>query len=56
MEAKNEADGTFGYTLEELLKIEAPPPPEDFAEFWDCISFCMVFLLLRRITLHPGLE
>ena len=35
MEAKNEADGTFGYTLEELLKIEAPPPPEDFAEFWE---------------------
>jgi cephalosporin-C deacetylase len=35
MEAKNDADGTFGYTLEELLKIEAPPPPEDFAEFWE---------------------
>lgn len=35
MEAKNEADGTFGYTLDDLLKIEAPPPPEDFAAFWE---------------------
>ena len=35
MEAKNEADGTFGYTLEDLLKIEAPPPPDDFAAFWE---------------------
>ncbi len=27
-------DKTPVYTLDELLKIQAPPPPEDFAEFW----------------------
>ncbi len=27
-------DATFGYTLDKLLKIEAPPPPDDFEAFW----------------------
>ena len=34
MNTQTEDDGTFGYTLEDLLKIEAPPPPEDFEDFW----------------------
>ncbi|MBS3955096.1 MAG: acetylxylan esterase [Methylomicrobium sp.] len=27
-------DPTYGYTLEQLLRIEPPIPPEDFAAFW----------------------
>jgi len=27
-------DPTYGYSLTGLLEIPAPPPPEDFAEFW----------------------
>lgn len=27
-------DATYGYDLEALLQVAAPPPPEDFAEFW----------------------
>lgn len=27
-------DPTYGYTLEQLLRIDPPPQPEDFATFW----------------------
>jgi cephalosporin-C deacetylase len=27
-------DPTYGYSLEQLLQIAPPPPPEDFAVFW----------------------
>lgn len=27
-------DPSYGYSLERLLKVAAPPPPDDFAEFW----------------------
>lgn len=27
-------DPTFGYSPEDLLKVEAPPPPADFDDFW----------------------
>lgn len=27
-------DPSYGYSLERLLEVPAPPPPDDFAEFW----------------------
>ena len=27
-------DPTFGYTRDQLLAAEAPPPPDDFEAFW----------------------
>ena len=34
MNEQNTFDPTFGFTLDELLKIQAPPPPADFEDFW----------------------
>jgi cephalosporin-C deacetylase len=27
-------DPSYGYTLDRLLQVESPPPPDDFASFW----------------------
>lgn len=27
-------DPTYGYTLDSLLRVPCPPPPDDFADFW----------------------
>jgi cephalosporin-C deacetylase len=27
-------DPSYGYTLDRLLQVESPPPPDDFAAFW----------------------
>ncbi len=34
MNEQDTFDPTFGFTLDELLKIQAPPPPADFEDFW----------------------
>ena len=34
MDTNDTFDATFGFTLDRLLKIQAPPPPDDFEDFW----------------------
>lgn len=34
MDTNDTFDATFGFTLDRLLEIQAPPPPEDFEDFW----------------------
>ena len=34
MDENDSFDPTFGYTLDDLLNVQAPPPPDDFDDFW----------------------
>jgi len=49
-------DPGYGYSLADLLAIQAPPPPDDFAEYWrerhDRVCSCDPRPVLRRTGDH----
>ena len=45
-------DPTYGYTLEQLLKVSAPPAPDDYEPFWRK-TYAETLAVLPKVTSRP---